>query len=73
MKSSPLPATLTRRVHCPGEGDIKMSVDDFDKVRRHFRRETGKLDNWIYHRRLDEYIVQEKETPEDAEEKKADG
>jgi len=34
--------------------------DDPSKIRRHFRRETGKLDNWIYHRRLDEYLRREK-------------
>ena len=33
--------------------------DNLSKVRRHFRKETGKLDNWIYHRRLDEYFKQE--------------
>lgn len=30
-----------------------------EEIRRHFRRETSKLDNWIYHRRIDEYLVQD--------------
>ena len=37
----------------------KMS-ENINKIRRHFRRETGKLDNWIYHRRLDEYFEEKK-------------
>ena len=32
---------------------------DLSKIRRHFRKEISKLDNWIYHRRLDEYFKQE--------------
>ncbi len=27
-----------------------------EEIRRHFRKETSKLDNWIYHRRLDECL-----------------
>jgi len=34
--------------------------DDLSKIRRHFRKETGKLDNWIYHSKLDEYLQEEK-------------
>ena len=37
-------------------------MPDIDKIRSHFRKETGKLDNWLYHRRIDEYF---KEAPED--------
>jgi len=33
--------------------------ENLSKIRRHFRKETGKLDNWIYHRRLDEYLQPE--------------
>ncbi len=42
---------------------------DFEALRRHFRRETSKLDNWIYHRRIDEYF---REDGEDAEKEKTD-
>jgi len=44
----------------------RVRPEDLDRIRRHFRRETGKLDNWIYHRRLDEYFRKEEER--DAEE-----
>ena len=29
---------------------------DYDKLRKHFRKETQKLDNWLYHHRIDEYF-----------------
>ena len=45
----------------------RVRPEDLDKIRRHFRRETGKLDNWIYHRRLDEYF--RKEAGKNAEER----
>ena len=32
---------------------------DYDKLRKHFRKETGKLDNWINHKRIDEYFKKE--------------
>jgi len=43
-------------------------VTPFEELRRHFRKETSKLDNWIYHRRLDEYLK-----PEQQEEGADDG
>lgn len=39
---------------------MEVKPEDIPKIRRHFRKETGKLDNWIYHRRLDEYLRKEK-------------
>lgn len=42
---------------------MEIKPEDIHKIRRHFRKETGKLDNWIYHRRLDEYL--RKEEPKD--------
>jgi len=36
--------------------------DDLSKIRRHFRKETRKLDNWIYQRRIDEYFKQEEKS-----------
>ena len=38
----------------------------FDEIRRHFRRETGKLDNWLWHRRLDEYLTKKEDQPHEA-------
>jgi hypothetical protein len=32
---------------------------DIDKIREHFRKETSKLDNWIYHHRIDHYFKPE--------------
>jgi hypothetical protein len=29
--------------------------EDIDQIRQHFRAETSKLDNWLYHRRITEY------------------
>ena len=37
-----------------------------DEIRRHFRRETGKLDNWLYHRRIEEYLPKEEDKPHEA-------
>jgi len=28
--------------------------------RKRFRREIGKLDNWLYHKRIDEYLKEKK-------------
>ena len=35
--------------------------EDIEEIRRHFRNETGKLTNWIYHRRIDEYFHKKEE------------
>ena len=31
-----------------------------EESRKRFRREIGKLDNWIYHKRISEYFKEEK-------------
>lgn len=46
----------------PGE-DKPPEKTDFEKLRKHFKEETSKLDNWIYHRRITEYF----EPPESEE------
>ena len=33
-----------------------MKQTNFKEIRKHFRKETSKLDNWIYHKRIDEYF-----------------
>jgi len=30
--------------------------EDIEEIRRHFRKETGKLTNWLHHRRIYEYF-----------------
>lgn len=34
------------------------------EIRRHFRKETGKLDNWLYHMRIDDYFKPTRRRPE---------
>jgi len=29
---------------------------DYKKIREHFRKETQKLDNWLYHHRIETYF-----------------
>jgi len=41
--------------------------EDPEKILQHFRKETGKLDNWLWHRRIDECL---KEAEEDADKAK---
>jgi hypothetical protein len=31
-------------------------TEDIEKIRKHFREETSKLDNWLKHRRITEYL-----------------
>jgi hypothetical protein len=31
-----------------------------EESQKRFRREIGKLDNWIYHKRIDEYLKDKK-------------
>jgi hypothetical protein len=31
-----------------------------EESRKRFRREIGKLDNWLYHKRIDEYLNDKK-------------
>ena len=43
-----------------------MNTEVIDEIRRHFRRETAKLDNWLWHRRLDEYLPKKEDEPHEA-------
>jgi hypothetical protein len=35
---------------------LEPDPEDIDQIRQHFRAETSKLDNWLYHRRITEYF-----------------